>query len=233
MPPALDLTGKTFERLFVIGPAPKRPGNSNLRWRVRCSCKNKTVKVVFGMDLVAGRTTSCGCRHDELAGQRARQMTRHGHASNWNGKRPSREYTAWSAMWDRCTNEKNVGYSNYGEKGVRVAPRWRRFENFLADMGPCPSGHELERKKVFGNYGPKNCIWLPSRLQARNKRKTLWLKHAGVSLPVVAWSEHIGIAAPTLHKRVKLGWRTADVLTKPINLKKQLAVRCRRWRPAR
>jgi len=282
MPPANDLTGRTFERLTVLGQAPKRNGNSNLRWRVQCSCKARTVKTVFGMDLLAGRTTSCGCRHDEVAGQRARQMTRHGHASNWNGKQASRTYTAWSAMWGRCTNPKNLNYQYYGAKGVCVAKRWCQFENFLTDMGECPPGYEIERKDPFGNYTPKNCIWTTAAMQARNKRKTQRLKYNGVSLPIVAWAERIGIPAstlrerikrewspidvlttpwqkrqgvekrllkhndislpivawakclgipaPTLHKRIKLGWTTIDVLTKPIDLKKQKAARSRRWR---
>jgi hypothetical protein len=133
-------------------------------------------------------------------------------------------------MWSRCTNRKSKAYRYYGAKGVRVTKRWRRFECFLRDMGVCPTGYELERKDPFGNYGPKNCIWATDAAQARNKRKTQWLKHAGVSLPIIAWSERVGIPAPTLHKRVKLGWRTIDVLTKPIDRKKQMAVRCRRWR---
>lgn len=133
-------------------------------------------------------------------------------------------------MWDRCTNPKNIGYRNYGDKGVRIVKRWKRFENFLNDMGICPPDYELERKDPFGNYDPKNCIWTTPTAQARNKRKTLRLKYAGLSLPIVTWAERVGIPAPTLHRRIKLGWTTKDVLTKPINRKKQMAARCRRWR---
>lgn len=93
----------------------------------------------------------------------------------------------------------------YGVKGVAVTKCWRQFVNFLADMGICPPGYELERKNPFGNYEPGNCIWTTPALQARNKRKTRRLKHAGISLPIVAWSERTGIPAPTLHRRVKLG----------------------------
>jgi hypothetical protein len=144
-------------------------------------------------------------------------MTKHGHASNANGRRPSRTYSAWNAMKRRCTNKRDAGYRYYGAKGVRVTERWKDFENFLADLGSCPPGYELERKNPYGNYTPKNCIWATSAAQARNKRKTQWLTHAGISLPIIAWSERVGVSAPTLHKRFKLGWPTADILMKPLN----------------
>ncbi len=185
---AVDLTGQVFGRLTVLGSAPKQARNPNRRWLVQCECSTK--KSVFGMDLIAGRTVSCGCRRDELSAQRAREMTKHGQASNWNGKKPSREYNAWASMWSRCTNKKSRGFQHYGGKGVKVASRWKLFENFLADMGSCPAGFELERKNPAGDYSSRNCIWIPSALQARNKRSTLWLSYQGKQLQVVAWAEH-------------------------------------------
>lgn len=56
-----DLTGITFTRLTVLGPAPKVPKKPEL-WICRCSC-GKEGMAVMTVDLVRGHTKSCGCYH--------------------------------------------------------------------------------------------------------------------------------------------------------------------------
>ena len=73
-------------------------------------------------------------------------------------------------MRQRCSNPNNIGYSNYGGRGITVCERWQTFENFLADMGHPPRGKSLDRINVNGNYEPSNCRWATSFEQARNKR---------------------------------------------------------------
>ena len=56
-------------------------------------------------------------------------------------------------MIQRCHNENDAGYRNYGGRGITVCDRWRYGENgltgfecFLADLGPRPSPrHQLDR----------------------------------------------------------------------------------------
>jgi len=59
----------------------------------------------------------------------------------------------------------------YGARGIRICKRWRRFENFLADMGERPKGKSLDRfPNPAGNYTPKNCRWATPKEQAHNRR---------------------------------------------------------------
>ena len=94
-------------------------------------------------------------------------MGRHGHTKN--GK-TSLEYQSWSHMKQRCQNPGNVGYYNYGGRGIRVCKRWQSFENFLADMGVRPDGLTLERIDNDGNYEPDNCKWATRHIQRINSR---------------------------------------------------------------
>lgn len=56
---AVDLTGKTFERLAVIGPVRERDSKGGIRWLCRCDCGN--VIIARGAKLRSGRTKPCGC----------------------------------------------------------------------------------------------------------------------------------------------------------------------------
>lgn len=66
--PALDLVGKTFGRLTVLGPHSTR--HSRTVWTCRCVCGE--VKTYQAAALQSGDTKSCGCLRREDIGSRRR-----------------------------------------------------------------------------------------------------------------------------------------------------------------
>ena len=83
------------------------------------------------------------------------------------------EYVVWTNMKARCTNPRRPEYQWYGGRGITFCERWKRFDAFMADMGPRPgTEYTLERLDNEAGYEPGNCCWATYAEQAQNKRNT-------------------------------------------------------------
>lgn len=133
---------------------------------------------------------------------------------------PSRTYTSWVQMWQRCANPKAPNFPRYGGKGIMVCPRWWEFENFLADMGDRPEGKSLDRfPDKNGNYGPGNCRWATAKEQSANrnpspKRKPL-ITFNGESHSLADWGLVLGGKRSFIANRLNRGMSVEQALATP------------------
>lgn len=206
----LDIVGKTFHRLTVVGFShilKSASGRSYSMWNCRCVC-GKTITAKG--QLLARRSDgvkSCGCLKPEVTGNRSRT---HGEAH----KTP--EWKVWTACRNRCENKNRPDYPFYGGRGIKVCARWcESYENFLADMGRRPSaGHSLGRVNNDGDYSPENCRWETRIQQHNNKRNNRFIEFNGMRLTLAQWGRHFGVKQYVIANPLKRGESPQQILSK-------------------
>lgn len=204
----VDLTGRSFGRLTVVGRA--AGSKTTVKWMCVCACGGSTVVAGRALTRRNNATKSCGCLARETAAAISSARVKHG--ATVGGR--SRAYTIWQNMRARCECPTNRSFADYGGRGITVDPRWASFEKFIEDMGEPPRGHEIERIDNERGYGPGNCRWATRKEQTRNTRRTRWIELNGVRRSLSEWCEIFGLPYYTVHSRItKLGWTPHEALT--------------------
>lgn len=126
----------------------------------------------------------------------------HGHARK--GK-TTKTYMIWSAMRQRC--RKSEGYAG---RGIRVCSRWRKFENFLRDMGHKPAYKSIECRNNNGNYTPTNCVWALNAQQSRNTRRNVYITVFGKRQCLTDWCSELGATRQAFYYHRRLGRSAVD-----------------------
>ena len=169
----------------------------------RCDCGKPSRQT--GSNLF--RVKSCGC-----IGHRTHGMT----------NRP--EYAVWEAIVQRCTNKRHKNYADYGGRGIKLHPLWRKdFAAFYAEVGPRPkpvAGKRwtIERKKNARGYVPGNVAWALDNAQSRNRRNNRWLTFRGEKLVMLDMARKYGISHSQLYKRIADGWTLRRALLTPTRM---------------
>lgn len=196
-----DLTGETFGYLTVL----QRMGNDkngSALWLCQCVCGNTTI--VRTAVLRNGHTTSCGCMQKQ--------------ANLLHGQYETRLYSSWECMKSRCNNPNNIGYNNYGGRGITVCDEWNEFINFQdwALNNGYQEGLTIDRIDVDGNYEPENCRWSTKIEQANNRRTCNMIAYFGETHSLKDWCRILNLPYSLIHTRMyKLKWDFWTAISTP------------------
>lgn len=197
-------------------------------WWLLCRCACGVEREVRRNAFVHRQSTSCGkCGVNRDGGRRGYK----------HGGSGTKEYSAWFAIKDRCYNENNPEYHNYGGRGIAMCARWLSdVAAFLSDMGPKPVGPQrycIERvdndcgywcgKPECPECGPArrepNCVWDTLVNGQRNRQDNRLVEYNGTTKCVAAWAEEYSIPPGVLAGRLSMGWDFVRAVTEPVQKK--------------
>jgi hypothetical protein len=136
-------------------------------------------------------------------------------AAKTHGMSDTTQYSNWASMHTRCSNPRGDSYPNYGGRGIKVCARWKSFEAFYEDMGPCPKGMQIDRIDNDGDYEPENCRWVTPTRNQRNRRSNRMLTYMGETLCVADWADRLELSREMIYFRLARGWTTERALSTP------------------
>jgi hypothetical protein len=123
-------------------------------------------------------------------------------------------------MKQRCYNENDINYPNYGGRGIQVCQKWivssKAFIEWALSNGYTDE-LTLDRKDNNGNYTPDNCRWATRTEQQNNRRlgKNVRLITIGdITDTFSGWSKRTGIPLFTLKSRYNRDGKRGNDLIK-------------------
>jgi len=208
----IDITGKRFGRLVVIGIGVGKIGN-NLTWNCKCDCGGK-VKTCSS-NLKSGHTKSCGCFRDDVC---------HKSKNVVHGMTGSPTFRSWISMNTRCNDPKRI---YYGGRGIKVCRFLKESpKNLLSLIGKRPSGQSIDRKYSNGNYSCGQCAeclkkgwsmnirWATRKEQQRNTRRTRLVTINGKTKCASEWAEKFNLPDYVILQRLNAGWPVENLSKK-------------------
>jgi hypothetical protein len=199
-----DLTGKTFENLYVIGFSHMTDYGS--AWYT-CRCELcGTIKPVRARNLKNGDAKSCGCvqyTHRKL------------YPSRLDSPFDNRLYKIWKHMLSRCYNESDVAYNRYGAIGITVCAEWKNdLHTFIAwaNNNGYSERLTLDRVKNEKGYCPDNCRFVSARIQNINRKNSIYFEIDGETKALSEWAELYNQNYSTVWRRLNKGMSILEAL---------------------
>ena len=202
----VDLTGQRFGRLIVLEFAEIRKNKSY--WKCQCDCGN--IKIISATSLKSEKTKSCGCLRKEVTKIRGEKNIKH-------NKTNTRLFRIFLGMKSRCYYTKNIGYKNYGGKGIKVCDEWLNdFMNFYnwAMSNGYSQGLTIDRINNDGNYEPNNCRWITMKEQENNRMNNRLIKYKEKTYTLSELSDILKISSATLRWRLNHNWDESELSLK-------------------
>lgn len=120
-------------------------------------------------------------------------------------------------MKSRCTNPNDIGYKDYGGRGIVVCEEWLADKTKFFEWS-LKNGYSdnltIDRINNDKGYSPDNCRWTSFNVQANNKRNSAYIECNGAKKTYSQWAEETGIKKATLWARINVyGWSVEKAIT--------------------
>lgn len=206
----------------------------NQGYLFRCDCGREIESGYFHVK--NGDIKTCG---DKFCRYRIERAVENGTITHWASGADSQYrklYDVYRGMLQRCYNENNPNYSDYGGRGIAVCQEWldnfMRFRDWAIENGWVYEKQEnginkwsIDRIDNDKGYTPDNCRWTTVSVQNNNQRprgnrtvKKTQVEIDGVVKSKKEWCAKYGISLEAVRYRMKtLGMTFEQAVTLPKN----------------
>lgn len=113
-------------------------------------------------------------------------------------------YKRYQNIKKRCYNKNDIGYKNYGGRGIKICRKWlgkNGFKNFLIWALENGYSENLQIDRIDNNkgYSPDNCRWVDKKTNMRNRRNSIKIDEK----PLIEIAIEMNIKYSTLARRYK------------------------------
>jgi hypothetical protein len=204
----MNLIGRRFGRLTVVEDCGSvRTGAKSYRHNFRCVCECGKILIVSRSHLTSGHTKSCGCLRAEI------RVT--------HGQSDSHLYHIWEQIKQRCCNQNDKKYINYGGRGIYLCDEWQSFKPFASWSYANGYREDLSIDRINNDdgYRPGNCRWATRYQQMNNTSRNVRITFNGKTQTLAQWSRETGLNYRTLHNRLfRSGWPVEKALEKELKI---------------
>lgn len=197
-----DLSGVKTEHLEVLHYAGREWNSTGKflfnKWMCKCLYCGKKFKATAQKVMTQ---KSCGCQKGIAV---SKAQTKHGLSKYHTGR-------LYHHMIARCHNPKDVGYKNYGGRGIYVCEEWRdpiegiyKFVEWSKDKWE--PGLQIDRIDNDGPYAPWNCRYVTCKIN-NNRRSNKKVTIEGETLNIYQAIDKFGVVGPNaVRDRLDKGW---------------------------
>jgi len=136
-------------------------------------------------------------------------------------------YRVWATMKNRCYNEKEPAYKDYGFRGVKICDQWVNNPQAFIEWGlknGYKKGLQLDkdiRAKELGIpallYSPETCLFVSQKQNCNQRRSSRIIEYNGQLKTLAQWSEITGLNFTTIKSRLDLHkYSVEEALTLPV-----------------
>ena len=124
----------------------------------------------------------------------------------------------FSHMKERCYDEKNKAYKNYGGRGITICQEWlddrEKFIKWALENG-YQEHLSIDRTNNDGNYEPSNCRWVTISENNQNRRSCKYYTLNGRTQNLQQWCNEYKVNRSMVDRRLSLGWEFEKALFSP------------------
>lgn len=159
----LNITGEVYGQLTAISNTGKQNANGCYIWNFKCSCGNLLEREIGNL-----RSRRHHARCDDCNSKATSERV-----STHRTPKNDKVYKSWCKIKERCFNQNDKSYKDYGGKGVTMYSDW--VDDFVAYRdhigNPPDDGFRYSIDRLDNNVGyfPNNLRWATYHQQARNK----------------------------------------------------------------